>query len=82
MDSRGLRSGGTISGNAAAELFETEWQAYRKVVDNNYLFHREAYGALAGILGERRTPFRFLDIACGDASATVGALKGQAGRAL
>jgi SAM-dependent methyltransferase len=46
------------------------------MVDNNFLFHREAYARLHDILLGRDRPFRFLDIACGDASATVDALKG------
>jgi ubiquinone/menaquinone biosynthesis C-methylase UbiE len=58
-------------------LFQRQWRLYRKVVDNNYLFHREAYAQLHQILvDESSRPFRFLDIACGDACATVGALKG------
>ena len=62
---------------AALALFEQQWQVYRKVVDNNYLFHREAYARLHRILiDEAFPPFRFLDIACGDARATVGALRG------
>jgi SAM-dependent methyltransferase len=58
-------------------LFQKQWQVYRKVVDNNYLFHREAYNCLHRILvDEAVRPFRFLDLACGDAGATVGALEG------
>jgi SAM-dependent methyltransferase len=58
-------------------LFQKQWRVYRKVVDNNYLFHREAYNCLHQILvDEAVQPFRFLDLACGDAGATVGALKG------
>jgi ubiquinone/menaquinone biosynthesis C-methylase UbiE len=68
---------GTVSGNPASDVFEREWTTYRKMVDNNYLFHREAYGRLRQILTEDMTePFRFLDVACGDASATVEALAG------
>jgi hypothetical protein len=49
-------------------LFQRPWKLYRKVVDNNYLFHREAYAQLHRILvDEGVRPFRFLDIACGDA---------------
>jgi ubiquinone/menaquinone biosynthesis C-methylase UbiE len=67
----------TTSGNSAAEVFEREWLTYRKLVDNNYLFHREAYDCLRRIVkAEFNRPFQFLDIACGDASATVGALTG------
>jgi ubiquinone/menaquinone biosynthesis C-methylase UbiE len=58
-------------------LFQRQWKLYRKVVDNNYLFHREAYAQLHRILvDEAVQPFRFLDIACGDARSTVDALKG------
>jgi hypothetical protein len=52
---------------SASSLFQTQWQTYRKIVDNNYTFHREAYGELHRILVEEAVqPFRFLDIACGD----------------
>jgi SAM-dependent methyltransferase len=58
-------------------LFQRQWKLYRKVVDNNYLFHREAYAQLHRVLvNEAVQPFRFLDIACGDARATADALKG------
>jgi SAM-dependent methyltransferase len=58
-------------------FFEQQWQIYRKFVDNNYFHHREVYGQLHRILvDEVDRPFRFLDIACGDARATVDALKG------
>jgi len=57
-------------------LFQRQWKLYRKVVDNNYIFHREAYAQLHRILVDEAVgPFRFLDIACGDARATAGALK-------
>jgi len=47
-------------------LFQREWKLYRKVVDNNYLFHREAYAQLHRILVDEAVgPFWFLDIACG-----------------
>jgi SAM-dependent methyltransferase len=59
------------------ELFQQDWKLYRKMVDNNFLFHREAYAALHEVLvNDAVQPFRFLDIACGDASASVGALRG------
>jgi hypothetical protein len=61
---------------SAAALFQQQWQLYRKFVDNNYFYHREVYGQLHRILVEEAVqPFRFLDIACGDA-ATVETLKG------
>jgi SAM-dependent methyltransferase len=58
-------------------VFQQDWMLYRKMVDNNFLFHREAYGRLHRVLVEEvARPFRFLDIACGDASASAGALLG------
>lgn len=61
----------------SAAFFQQEWRIYRKMVDNNYLFHREAYGQLNRILAEKAPqPFRFLDVACGDAGATIDALAG------
>jgi ubiquinone/menaquinone biosynthesis C-methylase UbiE len=68
---------GACVDRSTAALFQQDWNTYRKMVDNNYLFHREAYGRLHCILrDEVSRPFQFLDIACGDASAVVGALKG------
>jgi SAM-dependent methyltransferase len=70
-------TGDTLDKPAAA-LFQQQWQLYRKFVDNNYFYHREVYGQLHRILVEEAVqPFRFLDIACGDARATVETLKGM-----
>lgn len=61
----------------AVALFQQQWRVYRKVVDHNYLQHREVYARLRQVLVEEATqPFRFLDIACGDATSTVAALQG------
>ena len=72
-----------IAAATAAEPHENRflvaWPTYRKVIDNNCLFHREVYERLHRLLAdEAPRPFRFLDVACGDASATVGALQGTA----
>ena len=67
---------GAVSEEPAQALFQRQWQLYRKAVDCNYLYHRKAYECLHRILvDEVVRPFRFLDIACGDASATVKALQ-------
>jgi SAM-dependent methyltransferase len=69
-------TGDTLEEPAPA-LFQQQWQLYRKFVDNNYFYHREVYANLHRILvGEAVQPFRFLDIACGDARASVDALRG------
>jgi SAM-dependent methyltransferase len=60
----------------ASDLFQKEWSIYRKMVDNNYLFHAEACLWLHEILAKRASPFHMLDIACGDAGTTVKALEG------
>ena len=68
---------GTMLDEPALAHFEKQWRIYRKAVDYNYLFHREAYHCLhRTLIEEAIQPFRFLDIACGDASATIEALKG------
>ena len=59
------------------ELFLAQWQVYRKMVDNDYLFHRGAYDCLHRYLRDKVTgPFRFLEVACGDASKSSEALLG------
>ncbi len=60
---------------STVSVFQDSWRVYRKVVDNNYLFHREAYAALREELLPL-PPYRFLDIACGDATASAEALRG------
>jgi len=63
-------------GEEAMQAFRDQWQVYQKVVDNNYLSHREVQGILHRQLAETvGRPFRFLDLACGDASMTVAALQ-------
>ena len=62
---------------SAASIFQQEWSLYRKVVDHNYIFQREAYARLRMALAEEaRRPFRFLDLACGDAGSIVDVLSG------
>jgi SAM-dependent methyltransferase len=63
--------------SSAAGIFQREWRLYRKIVDLNYCAHREVYGRLRRVLVEEiERPFRFLDLACGDAIGVVGALHG------
>jgi len=62
---------------AAIQFFRTQWATYRKIVDFNYLYHREAYEVLHQVLMEEvARPFEFVDLACGDASTSIAALKG------
>lgn len=71
------RTGPTEPTAGPAALFQEAWQTYRKVVEENYFFHREVCATLRQVLVEEvAAPFRFLDLACGDASATVSAIAG------
>lgn len=66
-----------VADNTTIAVFQSEWDTYRKMVENNFLFHREAYARLHEVLVvDFPRPFSFLDIACGDASASAGALTG------
>lgn len=59
----------------ASEVFEADWHVYRQLVDNNYLFHREAYATLRRrVLRSWKGQYRILDLACGDASSMTSAL--------
>ena len=69
--------GGAASDEQALELFRQQWSIYKKLIDQNYLDHVDAYGTLHRVLADEvESPFRVLDLACGDAAAMVGALKG------
>ena len=49
--------------------FQVQWETYRKRVENGCLAHREVRAILREILNDVfKSPFSFLDIACGDAS--------------
>ncbi len=59
------------------EIFRRQWDLYRKIIDNDYFHGADVYPVLNRYLKEEiQGPFRFLDLACGDASGIVGALKG------
>ena len=66
-----------VADEQAMEEFRHSWQVYSKAVDNDYLSHREVRAVLHRVLVEEvNRPFRFLDLACGDAGMTVAALQG------
>ena len=59
----------------ALEIFQNQWDVYRKFLKYDYLSNAEAAAALRAFLtGEVMRPYRFLDLACGDASGIVPAL--------
>ncbi len=64
-------------GRPELEIFRRQWDLYRKIIDNDYFHGADVYPVLNRYLKEEiQGPFRFLDLACGDASGIVGALKG------
>jgi SAM-dependent methyltransferase len=58
--------------------FFERWHIYSKIVDLNYMCHREVYGELDRFLG-RRAPrgFSLLDLGCGDARSMPQVLQGK-----
>lgn len=57
------------------EFFGKQWQIYQKVLNNNYMGHREIYRVLHSFLVNYfQKPFKLLDLGCGDASFTSKAL--------
>lgn len=67
----------------AAEVreFFNGWSLYRRIVDNDYLYHRLAREALDAWMDawveQFDRPFTFLDLGCGDAAFSTGVLKGR-----
>ncbi len=65
----------TAADATALEIFQNQWDVYRKFLKHDYLSNAEAAAALRAFLtGEVARPYRFLDLACGDASGIVPAL--------
>lgn len=59
----------------ATKFFSQQWQLYQKVLNNNYMGHREIYAVLHEILlNNLQEPFKMLELGCGDASFTTQAL--------
>lgn len=62
-----------------AELFQAQWSIYQKVIDNNYMCHREirqdVKAFVEGVFGG--TPISVADLGCGDASQIAEALAGR-----
>ena len=62
--------------SGSQDMFNRELETYRKIVAANLMFHREVYGLLHDLIVEHAPrSFRFLDVACGDASASAAMLK-------
>jgi len=54
-------------------LFKQNWQIYKRVVDGNYMFHRDINSELALVLSPyfANTPLDVLDLGCGDTGNSV-----------
>ena len=76
MDEATQRTPAAAADATALEIFQNQWEVYRKFLKYDYLQNAEACAALHHFLtGEVSRPYRFLDLACGDASGIVTALK-------
>jgi ubiquinone/menaquinone biosynthesis C-methylase UbiE len=65
-----------VADATALEIFQNQWEVYRKFLKFDYLQNAEACAALHRFLShEVARPYRFLDLACGDASGIVTALE-------
>ncbi len=63
----------------AVEIFRQQWELYQKFLRYDYLSNAGAYAELNRFLTrDFARPFDFVDLACGDASGIVTALKGTA----
>jgi hypothetical protein len=68
---------GTVVDAAALAQFQKQWATYRKLIEGNCLAHHEVRAILRQTLSDLfKSPFCFLDIACGDASMMKTALTG------
>lgn len=78
---REFAPGSAVIDAAALAQFQQQWATYRKLVERDYLSHREIGRILHDTLNEVfPSPFGFLDIACGDASMVKATLRGTAVR--
>lgn len=58
--------------------FFERWHIYSKIVDLNYMHHREVYAELERFLGTKvPRGFRLFDLGCGDARFLPGVLAGK-----
>lgn len=65
-----------VADAAALDIFQNQWNVYQKFLKHDYLSNAVACGELRRFLAaEIARPFRILDLACGDASGIVEALK-------
>lgn len=58
-------------------LFRKAWTLYDAISEKNYMFHREIYDHVSGVLQERHAqgPYHLLDLGCGNARFLAPCLK-------
>jgi hypothetical protein len=71
-----MESAPELPSDSAHTIFAEQLAIYRRVVEADYMSHRALFGILHDALKRRTESFSFLDLACGDASCSVGALTG------
>ena len=54
------------------DFFVDSWAVYKKLVAENYMFHRQIYAEVKALLAKRSKPFNLLDLGCGDALHLAG----------
>ena len=64
------------SSEGGLAIFVAQQAIYRRVVEADYMSHRAFFRVLHDLLTARSAPFSLLDLACGDAACSVGALCG------
>ena len=63
------------SSKQSNDFFDKQWCIYQKILNNNYMSHRECYDKLHRFLvGYFHKPYSLLDLGCGDASFTASGL--------
>jgi SAM-dependent methyltransferase len=77
MDPEPLISPSPRDAEAVRDFFNG-WTLYRRIVDNDYLYHRSVGDVFSRWLDRMDGPFNFLDLGCGDAEFSSGILSGRA----
>jgi SAM-dependent methyltransferase len=80
MDPEPLISQSSRDAEAVRDFFNG-WNLYRRIVDNDYLYHRSVKASLGEWLNEMESelgrPFSFLDLGCGDGLFSSEVLEGR-----
>ncbi len=56
-------------------IFRKSWATYQKVINNNFMFHREIAAAVTGLFDKNDAPLNLIDLGCGDASHILKLLR-------